>query len=108
MESNFISYVEDDNGEGIIFHKPLSWTHQMYEDWCVAKKISSDGSSRIERGSRIGKNVDIQPDTALSSVSIPLGLSDGAPPDKEHGAPPDKEHENLKPRFQEESTEMDS
>ena len=46
---NFISYVKDDNDDGINFHKPITWTHQMYNDWCSKYKITRDGSSNISK-----------------------------------------------------------
>ena len=70
---NFKSYVKDDNDE--VFHKPLTWTRPMYDDWCIEKKIFSDGSSGVDKGSRVGKDIDIKPEPALSNLSIPLGLS---------------------------------
>ena len=47
----------------------------MYDEWCIENKISSDGSSRKEKGSRIGRDIDIKPEQAISHLSIPLGLS---------------------------------
>ena len=62
----FMAHAKDNSGIG---NKPLDWNCTMFDQWRKDYDVSSDGT-------RIGRDIDIHPDTISSNVSLPQALVD--------------------------------
>ena len=61
-----MAHAKDNSG---IENEPLDWNRTMFDQWRKDYDISSDGT-------RIGRDIDIHPDTISSTVSLPQALVD--------------------------------